>query len=307
MVSLRKKQGGWFKRFIQTWKNHRRFQRFYTYVDSLPHGEQPEERVIPYQSAVDEHEYPLYVSSIDYRCMLIDMHTQDHKIKEFFTIFESGNYQQFVDIGANYGEFVIGGVQCAPHILAIEANPIVARCLKRSVQDYSHIEVVDQAVSSTNATLQMRINPQYSGGNRLVEEGNETPDFFIDQYAFILDVPCRKLSELLNHSLTDSTSVAIKMDVEGHEAVLLGEILEWFNPQITAKLLIIFEFNNNSHHAFDHLLTQVERLLALGCHLSTICSRKEQFVSRQPIAQSEWKTAFEDSCEVILEYRALEG
>ena len=305
MTTTQRKHNGWLKAIKKKWKKYRRFQRFHRYVDSLPSGDHSEEKVIPYRSSVDHQDYSIFVSRIDYRCMLIDMHTQDHKINTFFQMFTEGSYQQLVDIGANYGEFVLGGIQRAPHILAIEANPIVARCLKRSVKAYSHVEVLDEAVSSTNETLQMRINPQYSGGNRLVEEGNDTPEFFIDQYAFILDVPCRKLSNVLTNSLANQQSVAIKLDVEGHEAVLLNEIVEWFNPQVTENLLIIFEFNDNSHHALEHLLVQVERLLDLGCQISTICSKKEDFIRREIINVTEWRSAFLVSCEVILEYRSL--
>lgn len=286
------------------WKTSRRLKQFTQYIDSLPPGDHPEERVIPYRSPVDDRKQRLYVSSADYRCMLIDRHTQDHKIKEFFKLVSEGGYQQYVDIGANYGEFVTGSLSAASHTLAIEANPIVARCLRRSFRDHKQVKVIDRAVSASNEILQMRINPQYSGGNRLVEEGNETPEYFLDDSSFILDVPCQKLSEVLNTELIDQQRVAIKMDVEGHESVLIEELLEWLDLQRTEQLLLMFEYNANSEHAFDRLMCQVERLVDLDFELSTICSRKVDFTDRERYSSENWREAFKQTCEVILERKA---
>lgn len=288
-------------RIRERWRSQRRLRRFSSYVNGLSTGTHPEERIIPYCSPVDHVERPLFVSSADYRCMLINQHTQDHKIIEFVRMISEGGYQQFVDIGANYGEFISGALSTVPHLLAIEANPIVARCLRRSFNDHKHVKIIDRAVSSVNEILEMRINPQYSGGNRLVEEGNESPAFFLDQSSFILDVPCLKLSEVLERELDQQKSVAIKMDVEGHESVLLAEMIEWFDPTRTSQLLIMFEFNANSDHSLDKLQAQVVTLLEQGFELSTICSRKKDFVKRELIPNDRWREAFAVTCEIVLE------
>ena len=68
-------------RLREQWKTYRRLKSFRTYVNSLPIGAYPEERVISYRSPVDQREQALFVSAADYRCMLINRHTQDHKIE----------------------------------------------------------------------------------------------------------------------------------------------------------------------------------------------------------------------------------
>ena len=297
------KRGGIIDRLRERWRTHRRLKHFSAYVNALPVGDHPEERVITYRSPVDQREQALFVSAADYRCMLINRHTQDHKIKAFMRILSEGRYQQYVDIGANYGEFVAGALSVAPHLLAIEANPIVARCLKRSFNEHEQVNVIDRAVSSVNENLEMRINPQYSGGNRLIEEDNETPDFFLDGSSFILDVPCLKLAEVLENHLSTQESVAIKIDVEGHEAVLLDEIIEWFQPGRTSQLLIMFEFNANSDHAIQRLQAQVSTLIEMDFELSTICSRKVDFIERTFIPRDRWREAFRETCEIILELK----
>ena len=161
--------------------------------------------------------------------------------------------------------------------------------------------MIDRAVSAVNDILELRINPQYSGGNRLIEEGNENPKFFLDQSSFVLDVPCLKLAEVLKKELKSQDRVAIKMDVEGHEAVLLDEIIEWYNPDLTTKLLIMFEFNANSDHAIQRLQDQVSTLLDQGFELSTICSRRVDFVERSTLTNDRWLEAFDQTCEIVLE------
>ena len=187
-------KSGWLRRF----KDARRMKRFQELIDSLPHGDFQEDRKLLFTPPVTTApSRELCVSSIDYRVRLMSERKQDHKMSELILACADGEYSLLFDIGANYGEFVASAIGTVDEIVAIEANPIVARCLKLSFSEENEVRVLAHAVSDQNGELTMRINPQYSGGNRLISEDSAPSSYFIEACTFAMNVTARRLYEVL--------------------------------------------------------------------------------------------------------------
>jgi FkbM family methyltransferase len=219
-----------------------------------------------------------------------------------------GGYTLLFDVGANYGEFVASAIGSVPSVVAVEANPIVARCLKQSFEGEEGVRVLAHAVSDQEATLTMRINPQYSGGNRLVTGESAPTPYFLEGCVFALDVPCRRLSDVLREERGEHTRVAMKMDVEGHEPVLLAELLGWLEEQSARgepleALLVMFEFNSNSYEERKRLTELLRGFTALGAQLSHLAERKQESAGRVLIEAQGEEQALERPGEIFIELR----
>jgi FkbM family methyltransferase len=220
----------------------------------------------------------------------------------------AGDYTLLFDVGANYGEFVASAIGSVPSVVAVEANPIVARCLKQSFEGEEGVSILAHAVSDQEATLTMRINPQYSGGNRLVTGESAPTPYFLEGCVFALDVPCRRLSDVMREERGEHKRVAMKMDVEGHEPVLLAELLAWLEEQQAGSapleaLLVMFEFNSNSYEERQKLTSLLKRFTALGAQLSHLAERKQESAGRVLIEAQVEEQALERPGEIFIELR----
>lgn len=155
-----------------------------------------------------------------------------------------------VDVGANYGEFSVTAAALGRRVIAVEANPSLAECLRESFAGFGHVTVVGAAAADREGVASFFYNTRSSGSASLSErvprsERNASRD---PRAVSESRVPVRRLDVLVPELLGASPkSFLLKIDVEGfEEAVLLGaEALlrgaEWwralveFNPDAIVK------------------------------------------------------------------------
>ena len=288
-------------------RDAKRLERFKRFMAQLPQGDYPEERRLPFTPPTEGlvegvQARELFVSSVDYRALLISERRQDHKMRAFVERCVAGEHTLFFDVGANYGEFVASAVGSLREVVAIEANPIIARCLKRTFRDEPSVRVAPYAVSDREGMLTMSINPQYSGGNKLLGEGERSNSYFLEGCTFLQEVACKRLRDVLSAEVGSHERVAIKMDVEGHEPVLLHEVLKWLKGAQELKgLLLMFEFNSNAHEQRPELISLLKDFSALGAELSHLPERKRDSEGLERFEKGSEAALLERHGEVLIE------
>jgi FkbM family methyltransferase len=152
-----------------------------------------------------------------------------------------------VDVGANYGEFSVTAAALGRRVIAVEANPFLADCLRESFAEFGQVTVVGAAAADREGSASFFYNTRSSGSASLSErvprsERNAGRD---PRAVSESRVALRRLDVLVPELLGASPrSLLLKVDVEGfEEAVLLGaEALlrgaEWWRALI--------EFNSDA-------------------------------------------------------------
>jgi FkbM family methyltransferase len=118
-----------------------------------------------------------------------------------------------VDIGANYGEMLLGArLPERARLLCFEPNPRVTPFLRRSIAESRlDVELREIAVGPRDGRDTFAMDVVWSGRSGLL--GSHRTD--ADHAITTLDVPVRTLDSEL--SLSDGESVCLKVDVEGGE------------------------------------------------------------------------------------------
>jgi FkbM family methyltransferase len=154
-----------------------------------------------------------------------------------------------VDVGANYGEFSAAIADTGLPIIAVEANPKLALCLKASFAAYHNVTIVNAAASDSAGTASIFFNRNSSGSSSMSKEVAE--DSLSDalwggggKQVEEEAVPSVRLDHLIPETLGRSVkSMSLKIDVEGFEELVIRGVmpllknLEWwralveFNPR----------------------------------------------------------------------------
>lgn len=123
-----------------------------------------------------------------------------------------------VDIGANYGEMVLGSVVAdGARVVCFEPNPQVLPFLRRSVEESGlAIDLREVAVGATETEATFVMDTVWSGRSGLAETHRTDADHALEAVV----VPVRTLDSVL--TLGDEDSVCIKIDVEGAEFDVLA-------------------------------------------------------------------------------------
>lgn len=139
---------------------------------------------------------------------------------------ESAPTSLFIDVGANYGEFV---AWVAPHVektIAVEPMPEVFHMLQRSFSDNSTVHTVPIALADSPSQLEIFYRPGYSGGSSFSRDivANIGASFVSRRsptMAHVVDVST--LDRLLAAMSIDvrGVGVVLKIDVEGFEQEVL--------------------------------------------------------------------------------------
>lgn len=173
-----------------------------------------------------------------------------------------------LDVGANYGEVAFSrrygeGVE----IHLVEANPRVARLLRRSAQTRGAI-VHEVAASDRESAALLRTSRRSTGLSSLSEVGSGHDD--------TVEVQAVRLDELLRFS--PGMTAAIKVDVEGHEPEVLSGmagLLDGFDD-----FFILCEINDGtSRYLLEHFA--VERIEASSGRRVAVCP-EDCHLERQP-------------------------
>ena len=128
----------------------------------------------------------------------------------------AGGTFTFVDIGANVGLYsLFAATRAGPRarILAIEPQPGILDRLRFNLA----LNVLPLAVSDNEGAVALRIDPNDSGGTRIVRGA-------IAGEAGTVAVPCRPLLQILNDAGISEID-ALKIDIEGAEDLALVPFL----------------------------------------------------------------------------------
>lgn len=129
----------------------------------------------------------------------------------------------YVDVGANYGEFVAEALARGIRTVAIEPNPDLVACLQRTFGQHERLTILNEAAADLpDGEVLLATKPGLSGYSSLtpsVVEASVGPVVVTEKVSFIR-VRCRTLSSMLE-GIADLPSVVLKVDVEGHEIDVL--------------------------------------------------------------------------------------
>lgn len=106
----------------------------------------------------------LWVYADDSRVYLISRRRQDYKMRYLRNRVRALGPSQFVDIGANYGEFTWVMQHEVLKVWSIEPNPVVGLALAESFSGASNVEVITAGISATPGLSIFHFDLFYSGG-----------------------------------------------------------------------------------------------------------------------------------------------
>lgn len=127
-----------------------------------------------------------------------------------------------LDVGANYGEFVLNARYPArARVLAVEANPRVVPRLQRSIADHpdgTRIELHPVlAADHDGGRATLLVDPRWSGSAGTSLDRTQDGDDLVE-----LVVPVRTIDALVAAGPAPSGALLVKIDTEGSEAEVLA-------------------------------------------------------------------------------------
>jgi FkbM family methyltransferase len=131
-----------------------------------------------------------------------------------------GNWTYIIDIGANYGEMLVGAdLPPSATIIAVEPNPYIVPHLERTIREYGcRVDVIAKAVSAQSGTADLIVDRTYSGLSCIAGLQSKSENHVVE----IFKVPATTLTEIVETRDSDKPIRAlVKIDVEGHEYQIL--------------------------------------------------------------------------------------
>lgn len=143
----------------------------------------------------------------------------------------------FVDIGANHGEFAIRAsrlVGPGGRVIAVEAQPILAEAVRRTLSDnaFSPFTMHAVAVGNRNDRIDLHIPLTSSGAAGIYENYSATAKHYT------LSVPLRRFDDLIADSALPGV-VTVKLDIEGSEPEFLRGARDFiirYRPRILMEI-----------------------------------------------------------------------
>ena len=165
------------------------------------------------------------VYSFDRRLTLMARGRQNYKIR--FVIDRAAEMGDcvFIDIGASYGEFTVHLQPYVNRVVAVEANPIVARCLVETTKKFDNVRVEQVALSTDDGNCDMSFNLFYSGGGRIAMPSADAPQK-AEPGSFVLSVPRRSARSWIAEELSGASDCIVKVDAEARDFIIIAQIIE---------------------------------------------------------------------------------
>jgi FkbM family methyltransferase len=149
----------------------------------------------------------------------------------------------FMDIGANQGLYsiVAGKSKNCTHTYAFEpVRKIYKLCVENVVKNkvFDKVDVIPSAISDVNEFLKINITKGHSGKASLRDYADDT------YFEYISSVNHESLSKMIRCE----TRMVVKIDVEGHEEVVIDEL---FKATFASKIDTLFFEVDERHLPID--------------------------------------------------------
>ena len=149
----------------------------------------------------------------------------------------------FIDIGANIGIYslIASKNKNCNYIYAFEPNPEVFTNLKKNLERLVNAKIINSAISNKSGEIDFYIDPKSSGSSQI---NNFKSNFKIKS------INGSNLKKIINKDKFFN----IKIDVEGHEVVVLNEIINSITLKKINSIYIEIANNKNDYNYFNNKL-----------------------------------------------------
>lgn len=165
-----------------------------------------------------------------------------------------GPQTRFYDLGTNVGYFSLLSASQGAQVTGIEASPDMAKLAQANLRNAGYQgEVIQAAVAAEEGELLLyeRSGATNTGSRTIMPTGGTI-------HASVRAAPLLHLVDL-----DPAVENVFKIDIEGAEAPVLEDLLEWLHQHHEARLMIMVETN-------DEGLLIAERFADSGCTVSFI-------------------------------------
>lgn len=187
--------------------------------------------------------YDMTIIDGEYRAVAVERTggTQHDKINLLNNFNNKYQFTNFIDIGANYGEFSIFMSDKIPNIFAYEAGPIVINALLETQKLYPKINVNNYLISNEDGVGKIYYDNNGSTGASSMFDA--VPGYAnTDKQRDITNIEIQQFKiDSLHKSLDD---VLIKIDVEGAENLVIQGMQNLLNT--SSKYIIMLEYNQRA-------------------------------------------------------------
>lgn len=153
------------------------------------------------------------------------------------------NKFQFIDVGANIGIYSLissRNSECLK-IDSFEPNLKIYNNLKLNLSKINYAYAHNLAISDTVGQLNFYIDPNSSGSSKINEKKFNTSITTINR-------------DFLKKLVLKNIKINIKIDVEGHEYLVLNEIMNSFNHDQIYSIYVEIENNEKNYEDIKNLL-----------------------------------------------------
>jgi len=194
--------------------------------------------------------YELITNKFDFRSYKINSGRQNHKISFLVKYLKKGH---FFDIGSNYGEFSIVLQKTQHAVYAFEPNRYVFNCLNETSKNFTNMKVFNKAVSNVEGKTLIKNKFLNSGGTSIENKNLHKKLYSFQDFISSFNLPeivkTIELKSFIENELKNENEIInIKIDVEGHETIILENILSYKN---LTKNKIFIMYENFNHHISD--------------------------------------------------------
>lgn len=234
----------------------------------------------------------LWVYADDLRVYLISRRRQDYKMRYLRSRIRDLGPCQFIDIGANIGEFTWVMKPEVLRVWSIEPNPILGLALAESFSGDSNVEVIRSGISATPGLSIFHFNLFYSGGGGLSVNKNATNSYG----QFSTFVNCLTPEELMGKVLRIDGFLVFKIDVEGYDFVLLSHLFESLMNSQRGFMIIVEYVPAYLDGNYDLVRNVLKQFFGGGCSLGVLMNCGEVRVLQSVDGLDELGI-----CEIVIE------
>ena len=206
-------------------------------------------------------QYHLVLNKKDRRSCRVIEKRQQPKIDLLYDKFKNLNYDFFIDLGTNYGEFSIPLSKIVKKVISIEPNPEIYRTFLETKKNYENIDSFQNAFFNEITKIDLFKNSSQSGGcfiegSRSDIDGKRKTNFkkFFDglikdpnhKNYDVIEVSTINFEYLNNYYNFSNKKIIVKIDVEGMDLQFMKNFTQKFlKLDVVPSFFIISEIGSN--------------------------------------------------------------